>query len=100
MVKKMNTKKKKDKEKIVIRRHMHTIMNWVNEHNLKLPPYVSGALFGLYERALLKKGMLDVIDRVGNSDDENYESLGMGSLDYHEKCAVDGLKEYLKANLK
>lgn len=37
----------------------------------------------------------DLLEAILN--DEVSENIGMGSLDYHEKCAIDGFKEYIKA---
>mgnify|MGYP001559382592 CR=1 FL=1 len=44
-------KKEKMTEKIVLRRFLHTILNWKADGH-EMPPYVMGAIFGLYERAM------------------------------------------------
>ena len=44
-----------------------------------------------------EKEMIETLDKGKNHD---YEAIGMGSLDYHEKCAIDGYIEWLKAILK
>lgn len=39
----------------------------------------------------------DLLDKGKNND---YQAIGMGSLDYHEKCAIDGYIEWLKNRIK
>jgi hypothetical protein len=48
----------------------------------------------------VRKETLEEVEKIipkGKGND--YENLGMGSLDYHEKNAVDGYIEWLKAHI-
>lgn len=40
-----------------------------------------------------------IIKLLDKGKEHDYEAIGMGSLDYHEKCAVDAYIEWLKALL-
>jgi hypothetical protein len=47
-----------------------------------------------------QEGIEEAIELLEKGTRKDYEVLGMGSLDYHEKYAIDGYIEWLRLNLK
>ena len=60
------------------------------------------------DKSLNEPAFYELIQQALNKKDEEFvkmceeilktkfDDLGMGSLDYHEKCAIDAFKEYIK----
>jgi len=96
--------------------HLISVDTWANINNslqrdgVKFKGDGIGTAYGgwLALCKTIEPGVLKLFSQALNKKDEEFvkmceeilktkfDDLGMGSLDYHEKCAIDAFKEYIK----